>query len=58
MIELIRRLEGLPLTIELVTSRLDAFTPGQVLERLDGHLLSIAAPASDPRHRSLQAAIG
>ena len=56
--ELCRRLEGIPLAIELVTSRLDAFTPEQVLERLDDYMLSMTGSASNPRHRTLQAAIG
>ena len=56
--ELCRRLEGIPLAIELATSWLDAFTAEQLLERLDDHLLSMASVTSDPRHRTLQAAIG
>lgn len=56
--ELCRRLGGIPLAIELATSWLDAFTADQLLERLDDHLLSMASVTSDPRHRTLQAAIG
>ena len=55
---LCRRMEGIPLAIELVTSWLDAFTPEQLLERVDDQLLSMTGMTSDPRHRSLQAAIG
>jgi predicted ATPase/DNA-binding CsgD family transcriptional regulator len=57
--ELCRRLEGLPLAIELAAVRLRSMSPGQMLARLEDRfaLLSLG-DRSQPRHETLQAALG
>nr|WP_300047143.1 LuxR C-terminal-related transcriptional regulator [uncultured Nocardioides sp.] len=54
--ELITRLDGLPLAIELCATRLRSLSAGQVLERLDNRLdMGSRDPATHaPRHRSLR----
>ncbi len=55
-----RRLDGLPLAIELAASRADMLTPQQIAERLDdrfGLLRSRVRTSVDPRHQTLQATI-
>ncbi|MEU9556822.1 ATP-binding protein [Streptomyces fumanus] len=58
--ELCRRLEGIPLAIELAAGRLDALSPGQVLRRLDDRFRLLAGEdrAALPRHRALRTTIG
>ncbi|MER5448316.1 AAA family ATPase [Streptomyces sp. NPDC002764] len=70
---LCRRLDGIPLAIELAAGRLRALSPGQLLERLDDRFRLLtdggrdASPGSPPRtgpgarpprHRTLRLAIG
>jgi predicted ATPase/class 3 adenylate cyclase len=57
--ELCRRLDGIPLAIELAAARTNVLTPGDVLSRLDDRfaLLRSRSPTALPRHRSLDAAI-
>lgn len=59
VIELCRRLDGLPLAIELAAVRLRTLPVSQVVERLAGRLHLFKAPVRDaePRHRSLHALI-
>ena len=54
-----RRLDGIPLAIELAAVRLRSLSPGQILSRLDSRfgLLSVGGPAGQPHHRTLQAAL-
>ena len=54
---LCRRLDGIPLAIELATGRLRSLSPGQILARLDSgfELLSGGGPAQPPRHRRWKA---
>lgn len=54
-----RRLEGLPLAIELTAVRLRALSAGEILERLEDRyrLLTAGSPAVLPRHRTLRALI-
>jgi predicted ATPase/DNA-binding CsgD family transcriptional regulator len=56
---LCRRLDGLPLALELAAVRLRAFTVGQILEQMDRRfqLLSTGSRTESFRHQSLRAAI-
>ncbi|WP_461090479.1 ATP-binding protein [Streptomyces incanus] len=60
MRELCRRLDGIPLAIELAAGRLGALSPGQVLERLGDRFRLLTGGSRDalPRHRTLRTAIG
>jgi predicted ATPase/DNA-binding SARP family transcriptional activator len=53
---LCRRLDGLPLAIELAAARTRLMTPAEMVERLDRRLDLLAAPSSvsDARHRTLR----
>jgi predicted ATPase/DNA-binding CsgD family transcriptional regulator len=57
--QLCRRLDGLPLALELLAPRLRTFAPDQILARLDDRLslLTSAAPGVPSRHRTLRRAI-
>ena len=57
--EVCRRLDGLPLAIELAAARVTALTPQQIAERLDDcfRLLGRARHAALPRHETLRATI-
>jgi predicted ATPase/DNA-binding SARP family transcriptional activator len=56
--ELCRRLDGIPLAIELAASRVRAMRPGEIASRL-GSRLALQGPERDreARHRNLQATI-
>ncbi|WP_395575532.1 ATP-binding protein [Streptomyces sp. BK79] len=58
--ELCRRLDGIPLAIELAAGRLGALSPAQVLQRLDDRfrLLTGGDRTALSRHRTLRTAIG
>jgi predicted ATPase/class 3 adenylate cyclase len=58
--EICRRLDGLPLAIELAASRLRLLTPTAILERLDRALPLLAGGSRDlpARQRTLRGAIG
>jgi non-specific serine/threonine protein kinase len=58
--EICRRLDGLPLAIELAAARLDVFSPDDIYERLDdiGGFLTSTQRDIDERHSSLQAVMG
>jgi predicted ATPase/class 3 adenylate cyclase len=60
VVEICRRLDGLPLAIELAASRLRLLTPTAILERLDRALHLLAAGSRDlpARQRTLRGAIG
>jgi len=57
--EICRRLDGIPLALELAAARVNALTAGQLAARLDDRfrLLSGGSRGALPRHRTLQAAI-
>lgn len=57
--ELCRRLDGLPLAVELAAARVRAMTPGDIVARLDRRfrLLTADAATAPSRHRSLEAVI-
>lgn len=54
--ELCRRLDGVPLAIELAAARTRSLSPQEITERLDDRfaLLAGSSRVSDQRHRSLQ----
>ncbi|TWI49742.1 putative ATPase [Pseudoduganella flava] len=57
--ELCRRLDGLPLALELAGERLDLFQPRELAARLDARLqlLKGGRRTAPPRHRSLRATL-
>ena len=59
VLEICRKLDGLPLAIELATARLRMLTPAALLERLEGGLTLLSGGARDapPRLRTLRDAI-
>ncbi len=58
--EVCRRLDGIPLAVELAAGRLRALSAGQLLERLDDRFRLLTGGGRDalPRHRTLRLAIG
>jgi predicted ATPase/DNA-binding CsgD family transcriptional regulator len=56
---LCRRLDGLPLAIELAAARVRSFSPAELVQHLDRRfeLLSAGARIAPPRHRTLRGAI-
>jgi predicted ATPase len=58
--EVCRRLEGIPLAVELAAGRLGALSPAQLLERLDDRFRLLTGGGRDalPRHQALRTAIG
>lgn len=59
VIDICRRLDGLPLAIELAAARLRALSPAQISARLDDrfHLLTGGNRTAVPRHQTLQAVV-
>ena len=56
--EICRRLDGLPLAIELVAAQMRVMTPAEMARRLDDEQLRVPGPRTvQLRHRSLAAAI-
>jgi predicted ATPase/DNA-binding SARP family transcriptional activator len=57
--EICRRLDGLPLALELAAARIRAFTPSDLAARLEHRfrLLTSGPPGGTGRHRTLQAAV-
>ncbi|MCI0545596.1 MAG: adenylate/guanylate cyclase domain-containing protein, partial [Actinobacteria bacterium] len=57
-VELVNRLDGLPLAIELVASRLRLFSIETLLERLDARMLSHGSIDMPERQQTIEATIG
>ncbi|MBE1531980.1 BTAD domain-containing putative transcriptional regulator [Actinomadura algeriensis] len=55
--EICRRLDGLPLAIELAAARLRAMTPEQLVHRLDRRFRLLTGGRAVPRHRTLRAVV-
>jgi len=56
--QICRRLDGIPLAIELAAARADMLTPAQIAERLDGRLDLLRSDSDQPgRHETLEAAL-
>jgi predicted ATPase/DNA-binding SARP family transcriptional activator len=55
--ELCRRLDGLPLAIELAAARLRALPLGEIMSRLDRRLELLVGTSPVPRHQTMRAAI-
>ncbi|MEU8791595.1 regulator [Streptomyces sp. NPDC048643] len=60
VLELCRRLDGIPLAVELAAGRLSALSPGQLLARLEDRFRLLTGGGRDalPRHQTLRTAIG
>ncbi|MGW0878637.1 ATP-binding protein [Streptomyces sp. NPDC002671] len=58
--EVCRRLEGIPLALELAAGRLRTLSPAQLLQRLDDRFRLLTGGGRDalPRHQTLRTAIG
>src|SRR3954452_15796366 len=59
VVEIVRRLDGLPLAIELAAARLRVLSPAEVAERLADRvrLLTGGRRTATPRHRTLRAVV-
>jgi predicted ATPase/DNA-binding SARP family transcriptional activator len=59
IVEIVRRLDGMPLAIELAAGRLSAFSTADLRARLDRalDLLASGRPSADARHRTLRATV-
>jgi predicted ATPase/DNA-binding CsgD family transcriptional regulator len=59
IVAICRRLDGMPLAIELAAARASAFSPAEIMARLDDrlHLLTGGPRDADARHRTLRTAI-
>jgi predicted ATPase/DNA-binding NarL/FixJ family response regulator len=59
LVEIIRRLDGLPLALEFAAARLRVFTPGELAFRLEHRTDELVGTARDApaRHRDLRSAI-
>jgi non-specific serine/threonine protein kinase len=57
--QICRRLDGMPLALELVAARINMFSPQELTRRLDDRfrLLTIGDPTAPPRQRTIRALI-
>jgi predicted ATPase len=59
VVELCRSLDGLPLALEIASSRLGSMTPGEIVAALGAHTqIPMGRPSNEPRHETLAATIG
>lgn len=59
IVDLCRRLDGLPLALELAASRLGSMTPAEIVGALGSQVLEMrGADSDDNRHRTLDATVG
>ncbi len=59
IVAICRKVNGVPLAVELAAGRTSTFSPRQIAERLDDHMASVATESTvhDPRYRSLDEAV-
>ena len=59
IVAICRKVNGVPLAVELAAGRTATFSPRQIAERLDDHIASVATESAihDPRYHSLDEAI-
>lgn len=57
IVEICRRLDGIPLAIELAAARIAHLSPTQLLERLDDRFALLTAERRIPRHQTLAATL-
>ncbi len=59
VLEICRKLDGIPLAIEQAASHLDIFSPQELLRELNKHfdVLKMDLPTVEPRHRTVRATI-
>lgn len=57
VMEICRRLDGIPLAIELAAARMAHLSPAQVVERLDDRFALLTAQRRIPRHQTLTATL-
>ncbi len=55
--ELGKRLDGMPLAIELAAARCRGLSPGELVDRIDEHPALLRDPTRDPRQQSVDAII-
>ncbi|GLW96345.1 hypothetical protein [Microtetraspora sp. NBRC 16547] len=58
VVRLCRRLDGVPLALELAARRLRALTAGELLDRIDDRFSLLAGGGRTGRHRTLRTAVG
>ena len=57
VVDIVRRLDGMPLAIELAAGRLSTFSLADLRSRLDRSLDLLGGPGGDSRHRTLRATV-
>lgn len=57
VVEICRRLDGLPLALELAAARVRSMTLPDLADELAGDFRILVTPAGDPRHQTLEATV-